>query len=116
MNGDQTTTPRDGPTLEYAAVPGRGGGGGAWSIVGFGLALAGFCYVGWIAGRVWWYVNKGMPVEVILNREWFVLPVLGAGVSLVGVWRGRRRWVAACGILLGIVSVVTLFLLAGRWG
>ena len=107
------TTP-NGPALEYEPV-GRTRGGGAWSIVAFGLALAGFGYVGWIAAQVWWYARDGMPVEVILNREWFVLPVLGAGAGAVGLWRGRRRWAAALALLLSCVSVFGLVLLKGRW-
>jgi hypothetical protein len=80
------------------------------------LALAGFGYVCWLAAQVWWYVRKGTPVSVYLNPQWFLLPVLGAGVSLVGWWHGRRRGMAACGIVLAAASVVTLLLLSGRWG
>ena len=116
MNGPPTIPPAKSPSLEYATVHNGSGGGGAWSVVGFGLSLAGFCYVGWIVAQVWWHVNRGIPVEVILNAQWFVLPALGAGVSLVGLWRGRRRGLAACGMALAAASVATLLLMAGRWG
>lgn len=113
--GPETARP-DGPTLEYAAAPQRRGAGGAWSVVGLGLSLAGAAYVACLAAQVWWYVHDGMPVEVVLNAQWFLFPVLGAGVSLVGLWQGRWRRLAGCGAALAAASVVTLFLMAGRWG
>lgn len=112
--GPETSRP-DGPTLDYAALPQRGGAGGAWSVVGLGLALAGAAYVAYLAAQVWSYVRDGMPGEVVLNARWFLFPVLGAGVSLVGLWQGRWRRLAACGVALAAASVVTLLLMAGRW-
>jgi hypothetical protein len=115
MEADAGSKRPEGATLEYAAAPPHGAGGGAWSVVGLGLSLAGFGYVAWIAAQLWWYLRKGYPVTVFLNWEWFVLPALGAGVSLVGLWRARRRGTAACGLTLAVVSVVMLLLMAGRW-
>ena len=113
MDGDSSITRGQRLRLEYAPASPRGGG--AWSIVALGLALAGLGYAGWIVGQVWWHVSRGTPVEVVLNWEWFVLPVLAAGVSVSGWWLGRRRWMATCAILLSSVSAVTLLLLRGRW-
>ena len=100
-------------TLEYAKPAARARAT-TWSGVGLGLALAGAAHVGWIAFQVWRAVSRSIPVLVTPDAAWFLFPVLGTGVSAVGLWRGGR-WLGGSGILLGAASVATLLLLKGRW-